>query len=282
MTTEPPCSAHGADLTVTVLRGSDAGFPRLVQLAEPLLSADERAEFERIRAHSARGGRIVCRAWLRVALGRMLGLPPAEVTLVRSASGRLELASGPRGFFSVSMSDGVIALAMHDPWQSPRPLQLGIDVEAMARRWAPELAAALFGEQEIAWLLARPEHERDAAFLSLWALREALLKADGRGLSLDLAEVRFAPDASGAWQIGGLAGAVQLRASAEVDPLRWRCWLRQDADAVCALAVHGLDPTAILQVDVETIDEAEALARWPQIPVLPPQHAIGGVEARGC
>jgi 4'-phosphopantetheinyl transferase len=256
--------SFGAGISIVLLRGADAGFSMLQPLAEELLAVDERAEFDRIRAQAARGGRIACRAWLRATLGQLLGLRPSEVPLVRSGSGRLELASGPRGFFNVSQSDGVIAVAIGDPWQSLYPLQIGIDVEVMARRWSPDLAAALFGEDELAWLLERPETERDAAFLSLWSLREALLKADGRGLSLDVGEVRFSPDGSGAWRIGGAAGEVRPRMSGRADRGGWRCWLRQDALAVCALAVHGLPADALLHVDVRTLDETQAMVELRQ------------------
>jgi 4'-phosphopantetheinyl transferase len=250
--------ADGVDVSVLLLRADDPEFSTLQPLLEPLLADHEREEFDRIRSPAARGRRIACRGWLRWWLGGLLDIAPARVPLLRTASGRIELASGPPGFFNVAQSDGLVAIALLDPTAWRAPMQLGVDVEAMQRRWSPDLAAALFGEQELAWLMARPEVERDAAFLSLWALREAVIKADGRGLSLDLGALRFAPEDRPPWRPADCAGLVRLNPSALVEPSQWACWLRQSDYAACAVALHCEELPPLLRISIRTVGEGDA------------------------
>jgi 4'-phosphopantetheinyl transferase len=239
--------------------GSD-GFWRLLPLAQQLLSAQERIEFGRVRSAAVRGRRIVCRAWLRVLLGEALDRAPAEVELRRERYGRLELVDGPRGVFNVSQSDGMAAVALlQRPWQAARSPRIGIDVETPARRWTPELARALYSPPEFEWLQARAAEHRDAAFLRLWTLREAVLKADGRGLSLDMRQLRFCPDSGGDGPPGCAgAGSVQVEETALIDPRRWCCWTRQEGRAVCAIAVHGDHCDAAFDIEIECLDIEEA------------------------
>jgi 4'-phosphopantetheinyl transferase len=245
---------------VTVLRAADVGFWGLQPLAQQFLTARERVEFGRIRSAAVRGRRVACRGWLRMLLGESLGMAPTAVALSRSVHGRPELLHGPRGVFNVSQSDGVVVVAvLRPPW--PRGgLRIGVDIETPVRRWTPDLAAALYSEAELGWLAARPAAQRDAGFLLLWTLREAVLKADGRGLSMDLRQIRLQPPDALRWEASGDGGRVTLQASPLIDPQRWCCWVRQQDGAVCALAVHGGEG-APLEVELECIDEAAAIAR---------------------
>jgi phosphopantetheinyl transferase len=160
----------------------------------------------------------------------------------------------------VSQSDGVVAVALwQQPGSAPPPLRIGVDVETPGRRWTPDLAAALYSEPELAWLNGHPVDQRDAAFLLLWTLREAVLKADGRGLSMDLRQIRFRPRAAGGRSDS--EGGVEVEESALIDPHRWRCWTRQEGRVVCSLAIHGRGADAPLAVEIERLDEAAATAR---------------------
>jgi phosphopantetheinyl transferase len=251
---------RGAPLILlSLIDAGSAGFWRLLPLAQQLLTAQERIEFGRVRSAAVRGRRIVCRAWLRVLLGEVLDSPPAAVELRRERHGRLELVDGPRGIFNVSQSDGMAVVALlQRPWpRGPSP-RIGVDIETPARRWTPELAQALYSAPELSWLQTRAAEHRDAAFLRLWTLREAVLKADGRGLSLDMRQLRFCPDSADDDASGCAgAGSVQVDETALMDPRRWCCWTRQEGRAVCAIAVHG-DCDAAIDIEIERLDIEEA------------------------
>jgi 4'-phosphopantetheinyl transferase len=64
---------------------------------------------------------------------------------------------------------------------------VGIDVEKVRTvDGVLELARVYFGSNETAMVAAATESERVSAFLRIWTRKEAVLKADGRGLSVPL------------------------------------------------------------------------------------------------
>ena len=245
---------------LSLLRAGDPGFWRLQPLAQQLLSESERREFGRVRSAAVRGRRIVCRAWLRLLLGESLGTEPSRVVLERGVPGRRELARGPRGVFTVSPSDGAIAVAVLRPPWTGAGWRIGVDIETPRRPRTADLADALYSAAEQAWLDGLPAADREAGFLLLWTLREAVLKADGRGLATDLRLIRPHPPAvSLPLPRDGIH--LPLAESALVDPPRWCCWVRQDGAALTALAAQAPGRCGLLSVDLEQVDEATAIAR---------------------
>jgi 4'-phosphopantetheinyl transferase len=134
------------------------------------------------------------RAMVRDVVGRYLGLPPTAVALTRLCRwcgdprhGKPRLADNPsRLSFSASQAGGVTIVAV------ATGCEIGADVEQVGRApdWAL-VAEQQFTPRERADLAAVPEPERPLAFLRTWAVKEACLKADGRGLvaGLDSVEV---------------------------------------------------------------------------------------------
>jgi 4'-phosphopantetheinyl transferase len=86
-----------------------------------------------------------------------------------------------------------------------------------------EIALRYFFQREQEWLLSSPPDERAGRFYLLWVLKEAVIKADGRGLSMPLSDVEMDMGshtvrlASGKWfvqelNIGkGYAAAIALK-----------------------------------------------------------------------
>jgi phosphopantetheinyl transferase len=72
------------------------------------------------------------------------------------------------------------------------------------------VARRFFSPEDNAWLKSLPGAARRAAFYRLWTLKEAILKADGRGLEGGLERVRVELPAqgqeSGALRIAGWLG----------------------------------------------------------------------------
>ncbi len=124
------------------------------------------------------------RALLADAMFRQYGqwMLPA-VTL--SASGKPAFADATLPHFSLSHSAGLVVLALCEKGE------IGCDVEAIRPRpsW-PALAQALFSTDENQWL--SEHHVPLEAFWTLWSLREAWLKQQGRSV-WEMASVAINP-----------------------------------------------------------------------------------------
>jgi len=148
------------------------------------LSQEEFDRAERFRASQVRIQFVVARACLRVLLGNILGLTPKEVPITLTAYGKPEVApvNGQPVFFSVAHSRETILIALC--LDSPA----GIDLEYLDRETdIVEVARASFTAAEcrqIEELTGAGQRQR--AFFQCWTRKEAVVKADGRGLSLAL------------------------------------------------------------------------------------------------
>ena len=138
-------------------------------------------------------------AWFPERLLRAARMPPDAGALCLAAgaltAGVLHLHdrdihAGPYGkpeapgvFFSLSHSGEYALLAVSDA-------DVGADLERL--RPAPmRTAGRVFAPEELDWLAAG--EDGDARFFTLWTLKEALLKAAGRGLTQPLREVNVLP-----------------------------------------------------------------------------------------
>jgi 4'-phosphopantetheinyl transferase len=142
-------------------------------------------------ARAARFGReglaqryVAGRALLRWLLGRMLGLPPPAVPIVRGMRGRPQLAGASGVDFNISHTAGVALIGI------ARGQRIGVDVERVDRDVrADGLAAKFLTAAERATLAPLPESERRARFLRYWTCKEAMSKATGDGLSAPFREL---------------------------------------------------------------------------------------------
>ncbi|MFF8974145.1 4'-phosphopantetheinyl transferase family protein [Streptomyces sp. NPDC014995] len=175
------------------------GHAGLLALLDPV----ERARYDATVDAADRGRFLVGCALSRLALGELLGLPPADVPLRRvcprcgGPHGKVELAV-PRESeyadldFSVTHSGGVVGVAVC------RGAAVGLDAEEYAAGLDVGTAAPIaLSDTELAALHAlRPAAGRQAAFLRTWTRKEAVLKALGVGLGVSpRALVVSAPDA---------------------------------------------------------------------------------------
>ena len=192
---------------------------RLLEL-RAVLQPDEVARADRLlqahhRVHSA-----AARGYLRMLLGRYLGVAPRSVELQFNAFGKPSLAGAFAASdlrFNISHSHGLALFAF------ARGRELGVDIEKIRPDFASvEIAGRFFSAAESARLRSLGPEQRPQAFFECWTRKEAYIKARGDGLShrLDSFEVAFGP---------GVAPAI-LAAS-------------DDADATARWAVHDLQPT---------------------------------------
>lgn len=142
------------------------------------LSAEESSRLPQYRSRAAAERYVVTRSLVRVVLSERLGVAPREIAVSRTDMGKPVVAEGVH--FNVSHSGDLILLALSDEHA------VGVDVErkrevsrvqSLAQRWLTESERADFDRLRS---LGATDSE---AFLRVWSLKEARLKALGVGIA---------------------------------------------------------------------------------------------------
>jgi 4'-phosphopantetheinyl transferase len=155
------------------------------QLEAVLLPAEIR-DAGRLRFQRDRAERMRARALLRSALSHYDGCPAKTWRFISRLGGRPELDDESEFRFSVSHSDGLIAVAV------TRCRDVGIDLESRERVVDPvPVAREVFSLGEASWVATTDTVRR---FAMLWTLKEAFAKATGLGIGKDMLSHQFAVD----------------------------------------------------------------------------------------
>ena len=203
-----------------------------------LLDAEERAQAARFVFAANRHEYIAAHGLARLLLSHVAAraggvwVAPAAWCFYRQPGGKptlLEPEGGISLAFNLSHTGGRVAVAT-----GQGALELGVDVEAVSRKVDPALARQYFTPREAAWLDGQTGTACNEAFLRLWTLKEAYLKAHGGGLPAGLDSVGF-----------DLSGATPRLVTGDPAPGAW--WFGQwrlapeaeNADHVLALACRG-------------------------------------------
>ncbi|MCK1627358.1 4'-phosphopantetheinyl transferase superfamily protein [Bradyrhizobium sp. 160] len=157
--------------------------PSTLSYCVSLLSDDEREKARKYRYSRDSRRFIAGRAALRFLLGSYFNWAPQKVGFCRSAEGRLSLSFGPTSAvsdFNLSHSADEMIVVI----SSLR--RVGVDIERVdAGRCAEQEWASVLSPAEMYWCADASHGERVRKYLTLWTRKEALLKADGRGLQVD-------------------------------------------------------------------------------------------------
>ena len=167
--------------------GSGTGFADEASL----LSADEVERAARFRFECDRRRFIATRSLVRQVLSTYEAVPPAAWRFSKTRYGRPIVLPEPGRLapsFSVSHTRGLIVCAV------AREPALGIDVEYVTSIAPMSIASRFFTEREASAIHGCPLDHRAQLFFQYWTLKEAYLKATGKGLhqSLDSIEFRVA------------------------------------------------------------------------------------------
>jgi 4'-phosphopantetheinyl transferase len=199
------------------------------------LSAEERTRAERFRFERHRDRFIAARGTLRMVLGGLLGVSPAEVVFAYGPHGKPHLAGegAARGIrFNLSHSHDAALIAV------ARDREVGVDIERM--RPLSELRALerrCFSDRVAAALRDLPPERELQEFFRWWARREAFQKATGEGLAAAaegfdaepgdgegrlLALVPSSPEERGRWTLADLDPHPDFAAALAVEGAGWR------------------------------------------------------------
>lgn len=171
----------------------------LLARCEALLSPEELARRSRFHFEADRHRDLLTRATVRLLLSRHVDFSAQDWRFEPSAHGRPELRDPPAQArslsFNVSHTTGLIVVAL------ARGARVGVDVENAHDRGRPvlEIAERYFSPAEFGALRTLPAMAQTQAFHRHWTLKEAYVKAIGRGLSMPLGSFHFAFDPSVEW-----------------------------------------------------------------------------------
>jgi 4'-phosphopantetheinyl transferase len=144
------------------------------------LSSEEETRFRAYRSRDAAERYVVTRSLVRIVLSQHLGIAPRDIRVDRTDSGKPVVPDAASVHFNVTHSADLILMALSDG----RPV--GVDVERrrevqrvrdLVARWLTEVERG-----EVARLTESGATPSDA-FLRIWSLKEARLKALGVGIS---------------------------------------------------------------------------------------------------
>lgn len=190
----------------------------------------ERTRLARFRLPEGAARYAQTRGLLRRVLGRILGVPPADVPIETGTGGKPVLARAHPAralHFNLAHTGDLVVVAVCPT------MPVGIDVEELAP--VPDLdalAARVLHPAERALLSGAGAGRRLEQFLQLWTRKEALLKGMGVGLSEDVAHTSVADPARPVYDAG------PARAPGEAE-----AWIVHDLGVsdgfVGALAVRG-------------------------------------------
>jgi 4'-phosphopantetheinyl transferase len=190
-------------------RATDALDEAAIAAAASVLSDEERAQLGRF--HFARDARdyAAAHALLRQTLSNGGNQMPGAWRFEKTPSGKPRLIgeSADGRSFSLSHTRGMVACAVTSG------AEVGVDVEWVDRDVdAGGIAARFFAPAEAAQLLELDGDARRDRFFDLWTLKEALVKALGRGMAVSLKSLAFTV---------GPGGDIRLDAP-DVDPGAWQ------------------------------------------------------------
>ncbi len=210
---------------------TQAQWPQLARL----LDQAERDRAQRFHFERDKKSYIAAHAITRSLLSKWMRGDQTSWRFSISALGKPEviLPEGvPRLRINLAHTRGMVVAALttdHD---------IGVDVEWLGRKGSfLDLAKTVFTAEEQALLAATPNTEKQALFLTLWTLKEAYIKAIGKGLSLPLDSFHYSLDPL----------TIHFKSARPHNPLDdpklWHLdYFRPGPEHIAALAVHHPQP----------------------------------------
>jgi 4'-phosphopantetheinyl transferase len=220
-----------------------------VARAVAVLSDSERTRAQRFAFAGDRRDFAAAHALTRLALSRYGDRPPERWRFQEGTNGKPSLVADdgtPPLAFNLSHTHGLVACAI-----APG-VDVGIDVERVDRRvGASEIAPRFFSQGERADLARCPADERARRFFELWTLKEAYIKAIGKGLSHSLNTFGFALSEP---------GSIGFMPPPDVDLEAWQFALFAPTELHAMAVAVRREHDWIWQIDASSHDEAVRLS----------------------
>lgn len=218
----------------------DASLPSAY---DALITPAERQRVRAFRFEKDQRQNLAARALVRTVLSHHAPVRPADWRFAAGANGRpfVTAPAMPSPLhFNLAHTKGLVVCAVSSTF--PR---VGVDAEALDRlASALEIADGHFTPHENALLRRMPPERQHHAFLRLWTLKEACIKATGEGLSAALDRFHFEIDAAGG--AGPVAVPVCFDAASHEQSSHWRFaqWMAGERFLIALGADTGGRPMA--------------------------------------
>ncbi|WP_345326698.1 4'-phosphopantetheinyl transferase family protein [Novipirellula rosea] len=187
------CSNNEAVVRVWHATSSSAQPGPIETYCHQWLDESECERADRFRVMTSRNQHIVGRGMARHLLGQSAGsakVSPKSIEFCCLQHGKPAVKSPAEIStpFNIAHTDGLVLCGIgHAKHQL-----LGVDVERLERRTDPELATRYFSTPEIEYVHSFSDAtRRKLAFLKVWTLKEAFIKAIGTGLNTPLSDFAF-------------------------------------------------------------------------------------------
>lgn len=191
MTSLTPMNETIGAETVRVWHATSSSGPagRIEQCCENWLDDSERERAALFRQPTSRNQHVIGRGMARRLLGAG-DTTPESIRFDVETYGKpfvIEPIAARRPF-NVAHTDGLVMCGVGEHSDT----LVGVDVERLNRRTDPALADRYFSTPEVEYVHShRGDEERRMAFLRVWTLKEAFIKAIGTGLQTPLADFAF-------------------------------------------------------------------------------------------
>lgn len=245
---------------------------------ERLLDGEDARAAARLSRPQDRRLRLISRALLRSVLARYVGRAAPDLRFRRDEHGRPQVVGGCDVAFSLSHTAGLIACAVTRGGSA-----VGVDVERLQPRdLTATVARRFFSEAERARLEGVATEMRAAEFFSYWVLKEAYVKAIGRGISLGLRTFTVELDGDRAGLVRGEPTLAAERQAGIVDEEWTLALLEPRAGYRLGLATTGGPARIVARWTVPVSDDLPAsprlLASSPGVRTVPGEPG-GGVSS---
>lgn len=191
-----------------------------------MMSCDERRRNRRIRDANTKNCHLVTRRLVRRTLSKLGDRRPEDWAFDAGEFGRPRLVNPTESIegldFNLAHSTERVVMAV------TFGSRVGVDLEPVTREVDADLVADKFFHRTEREAIDRlDESRRHRRFLALWVIKEAWMKADGRGIGAGLDEVIVRFETGGRPRLASLPGA---------DAGRWCVGLREVDDHLVAVA----------------------------------------------
>ncbi|MDG1773887.1 MAG: 4'-phosphopantetheinyl transferase superfamily protein [Oceanicoccus sp.] len=162
---------------------SSALLPSYLELmSDQEIERNGRYRFEHLRAADK-----ITRALARTVLSRYADIDPADWSFTQGEHGKPEVSNpGIKLRFNLSHTSHMVACVV------TRCHDIGLDIENIERdNDVLAIADRYFSKPELNQLFSLPADQQQDRFFDYWTLKEAYMKADGRGISLGLGNFSF-------------------------------------------------------------------------------------------
>ncbi|GGW39324.1 4'-phosphopantetheinyl transferase family protein [Arenibacter certesii] len=203
-------------------------FISKVGVMQERLTSDEKLRAGQFKFQTDQNRFIIARWLLRSLLSNYLELDFGEMILKYGEFGKPFFNTNQNIKFNLSHSGDMIVFGF------VKNFNIGVDVEMFKSNFnVMDIALKFFSKKEVETLLTLPEYKREVAFYRCWTRKEAIIKADGSGMSFPLNTFSVTIDSD------DKAELIEM-SNGDLNKEKWRLFsIKLSVDYLAAVAVEG-------------------------------------------